>query len=109
LITLDNRKLERCDLSLPVKLFSCMEKGELLSSKLRTKNICTGGAFIESDQSLPLGSKVSMLLSMHLHRFTTMPFKKMFIKVSGEIIRSGKDGMAIRFSEQYEYSPILDI
>jgi len=38
-----------------------------------------------------------------------MPFKKMFIKVSGEIIRSGKDGMAIRFSEQYEYSPILDI
>lgn len=57
----DRRKAERKDAMIPVDLET---RGGHINLFLRTANISKGGAFIETDQPLPVGSEIGLTLAI---------------------------------------------
>ena len=104
--SLNKRSMERFDLRLPVELTPDMEYGKQTSLKLMTKDICAGGAFIKTGKQFLTGSKVKIVITLPLDRFKDLHTPKAFITVKGNVLRSNKSGMAIRFSRRYQHTAI---
>jgi len=75
---------------------------------MMTKNICSGGALLETSSSLPLGTEVNLDLVLPLEKFKHLDAQKAHIAVSGEVIRSDKNGLAVCFDEHYRISAITE-
>ena len=100
----ERRKMERFDLKLPAtfELLTPYQEHGLFT--LLTTNICAGGAYFHTTQPLPEGTRVKIdlvLLSDKLRRFKDK-FKKACVNVTGRVLRSEAEGMAIYFDEDYE-------
>jgi hypothetical protein len=100
------RTMERYDLKMPANLTFEGEAGKQSFLKMMTKNICSGGALLETSSSLPLGTEVKIDLVLPLEQFKNLDAPKAHIAVSGEVIRSGKSGLAICFNEHFRISSI---
>lgn len=98
--------MERFSLRLPVELTPDMKNGKQTSSKLMSKDICAGGAFINTDKQFLTGSKVKIVITLPLDRFKDLHTPKALITLKGEVLRSNKSGMAIRFSKRYQHTAI---
>lgn len=75
--------------------------------ELQTQNISSGGAFFPREVPLLAGQKVRITFSLAisaLEQFHDLP-KKTRILTEGEVIRSTKQGMAVRFAGPYSMSP----
>jgi len=99
----DKRILERFDLGLPATielLTSAQEKSPL---NLLTTNVCSGGAYFHTDQPLPHGTRVKIDLVLPLDKLKKLKdeCKVAYIKVTGTVLRSESEGMAIFFDEEY--------
>lgn len=104
--TIDKRNMERYDLNLPLEFTSGIEESKHPSSSPMTKNICAGGAFIETDALLLPGSKVKMEITLPLDKFKALHAQRTLITVAGEVVRCDKSGMALSFDEHYQYTPV---
>jgi len=104
MIESDRRKMERFDLELPAKLTWTGKDKEPESIQLLTSNICAGGAFLITDRPLPKGTDVKMGLILPLERLHEFGGRQSHINVSGFVIRTDQQGMAIRF-KKYKISP----
>jgi hypothetical protein len=94
------RKLQRFDLRLRAKVQKQGErKGGL---RLVTKNISAGGAYFPTKTPLTKGLRVMVELMLRQESATD---KDALIQVGGEVLRSGSEGMAIRFDEKYHILP----
>ena len=102
------RTMERYDLKLAAKLAYEHEDGKQSFLKMMTKNICSGGALLETSSTLPLGTEVKLDLDLPLERFKNLDTQKAHIAVSGEVIRSDKNGLAICFDKHYRISAISE-
>ncbi len=100
--TLERRTMERFPLKLEVNLSAEDKKGTSAVLKFRTENVCAGGAYLMSGNTLPVGTGVNVDLVLPLGKFENMAGKSSQIKVTGSIIRSSEDGMAILFNEKYQ-------
>ncbi len=97
------RRLERFSLKLPamVEVMAAQEEYGEKVLNLLTTNICSGGAFFQTDQPLPKGTPVKIDLVLSIGELKKLNEKQAFIKVSGEVIRIESGGMAICFGSDY--------
>ena len=98
----EKRAMERFHLELPAELSIIGENGEREFHELWTNNICAGGAFFETSQPMPVGTVLKMDLTLSLVELKKLEGKNTHIKVSGVVIRSYPEGMAIRFQDKYQ-------
>ena len=105
MIELEKRKMERFSLELPTYL-SIVNKGEKRKSlKFITSNICSGGAFFKTEKPLSIGTDVKLNIILPLDKFKNVTSKRSSIYVSGSVIRTDQQGMAICFDKNYKITP----
>jgi uncharacterized protein YwbE len=96
------RKLERFDLKLPARINILPHSGQALD--LITENVCAGGAYFLTRNPLTEGLKV--LVDLVLKRESDQG-KLARVTVTGKILRTEPNGMAVRFDKQYQISPAV--
>ena len=100
----ERRILERFDLRLRTRI---SKKGnpnrEVI--ELVTRNISSGGAFLETDHSLPVGTEFEIEVLLPLVKKSGGNVATTSIKVNGSTIRSDDKGMAVCFDEDYKILP----
>ena len=108
----DKRGLERFELEIPARIrisASGVKKEDL---DLNTSDISSGGAFFHTSQPLEEGTDVHIDLILpidgllkHLEK-AHVDSGKTLIKISGKVLRSEPEGMAIGFNKGYKISPM---
>ena len=100
----DKRRLERFDLELPATIELLTSDQEKSLVNLLTTNISSGGAYFHTTQPLPKGTQVKIDLVLPLDKLRKLKdeCKQAYIKVTGTVLRSGLEGMAICFEEDYQ-------
>ena len=102
----ERRRLERFDLKIPatVEFMNLEHKEKILN--LLTSNICSGGAYFDTTQPLPEGTQVKIDLVLPLDKLKKLKdeYKQAYIKVTGRVLRSESEAMAICFDEDYQIS-----
>jgi hypothetical protein len=75
--------------------------------ELSTQDISSGGAFFPMEVPLPTGEKVKITLYLSisvLEQISDIPSKAK-IETDGQVVRSTRQGMAVKFAEHYSMSP----
>ena len=103
----EKRTLQRFDLEIPAKIESTTSGQEKRLLNLLTSNICSGGAFFHTTQPLPEGTQVKIDLVLPLDKLKQLKddCKQAYIKVTGRVLRSESEGMAILFDKDYLIRP----
>lgn len=96
---MERRNSERLELALPITISFA---DNLYPIKLLTKDISSGGVFIETDQSLPLSTQVLMEIQF-TPSITHKTDKQTFVKLKGQVLRTTDKGMAIQFLEDQHF------
>jgi c-di-GMP-binding flagellar brake protein YcgR len=100
----DRRTFKRFDINVPVRvrILSVEKKGKKFI--LETHNLSAGGALLKSDTILREGSQISMKMFLRFMEQVTdnIPTGLAIISVTGDVLRTGADGTAINFHEDYE-------
>ncbi|MEA2083325.1 MAG: PilZ domain-containing protein [Thermodesulfobacteriota bacterium] len=100
----EQRKFERFDLSIPVKIEvggSGQGGGKRILNH-RTKDICAGGAYVHTAQPLPKGTEVNIDFVINIDKLKKITRNKAHVMVKGRVLRSESEGMAICFFEKYK-------
>jgi len=92
---LEQRKSERLELSLPVTI---SKTGIIPPMELETKNISTGGIFIETDSCLPVSTTLTLAIQV-TPKGNNSTGNRTFVKLKGRVLRSNDRGIAIQFIE----------
>ncbi len=99
----ERRRLVRFDLEIPatIELLTPDQEREILN--LLTSNICSGGAYFHTTTPPPEGSRVKVDLDLPLDRLERLKegYKQAYIKVTGKVLRSESEGIAVCFDEDY--------
>ena len=98
------RSLERFDLHIPALLKFMSSDQEKSPLNLLTSNVFSGGAFFHNPQPLPEDTQVKpdLLLTFDKLKKLKDEHKVACIKVTGTVLRSEPEGMAICFDEDYQ-------
>ena len=98
------RQLERFDLRLPAEIEVVSRVAGLEKEKLslQTENICSGGAFFNTPNSLPEGTQVKIGMRLNFRRLRNIENGRPIVNVGGSVLRSEPTGMAIQFDRRYE-------
>ena len=102
---MDNkRKLERFELKVRARIEG--EPGRDILDVM-TSDICAGGAFFYTDQTLPEGTKVRIDLLLPLERLKKLVegYDHAHIQVTGTVLRKEPQGMAVCFNQDYSIRP----
>jgi hypothetical protein len=100
----EKRRLERFDLELPATIELVTPDHEKSLLNLLTTNICSGGAYFHTKQPLPEGiqAKIDLVLPLDKLKKLKDECKQTHIKVTGTVLRSESEGMAMSFDEDYQ-------
>ena len=100
----NQRKIERFDLELPATIELLDVDQERKVYNLLTKNVCSGGAYFYTPQPLPEGTQVKIDLVLPLDKFKKLQdeHKQAYIKVTGKVLLSESEGMAICFDKDFQ-------
>lgn len=103
----DRRKFERFDVSVPARLEMIGPEGTGEKIVLETRNLSAGGILIKHKYPLPVGSLVRMEIFLPAPGLETPSTVReaTVITVSGRIIRSNEEGMAVCFNDDYDIIP----
>ncbi len=106
----NRRKDERFKLRLPAKVEVLSRYNDVGKNtfRLETDNICSGGAYFPTLNPLPEGTSVKVDLLLDFDRLTTPKHMRPLIKVNGDVVRSGRTGIAIPFDGIYQIIPPLN-
>jgi hypothetical protein len=102
---IEKRKMERFDLNLPALLSIIAESGNTRVFEFMIRDICAGGAFFKTDTPLSVGTDVKMDLIIPLAKLKSGKKNRSRIDVSGSVIRTESQGMAVCFDKKYSISP----
>ena len=98
----DNRRqYERYDMRFPAVLKNAGEKAYHIS----TRNISAGGAFFYTEALFEAGSTVSVEIRLENDTLKKLTGFGSCMKATGRVVRSDKDGLAVRFSG-HKISPL---
>ena len=106
---IENRKMERYSLQVPISISTLDNKYKGLES-ITTRDISSSGAFIESDNlNLIPGSKVHVELVLTVDKLKELfrVSNKVILEVDGLITRATNHGIALKFTSGYSISPLL--
>ena len=101
----DRRKIERFSLELPTYLSIVDRNKKTKSLELITSNICSGGAYFKTEKPLSVETDVKLDIILPLGKFNNVKGKISHIEVSGSVIRTDQQGMAICFDKNYKITP----
>jgi hypothetical protein len=90
------RKLERFDLRLPAEIEG-LGLGKGMHNSVLTRNISAGGAFLETTKQLPENSRINVDMVVPTG---------VLLKITGAVLRSEPTGIAIRFDNKYQLTPL---
>jgi hypothetical protein len=103
------RKFDRYDINVPVRVEIRSPGG--LSEKIdfESMNLAAGGILIKRGISLPEGSQIKIEIVLYFEALKTPenPEGTLIMTVTGHVVRTEPDGIAIRFNEDYEMSQCL--
>jgi hypothetical protein len=105
MVEIEKRKMERFDLALPTYFSVSDKSGKQESFKLLTSNICAEGAFFKTEKPLSIGTDVKLDIILPSNKFKNVRGKRSHIAVSGSVIRTDQQGMAICLNKKYKISP----
>ena len=104
----EQRKFERFDLNIYAKIETVIsgqaKDREILN--LLTKDICAGGAFFHTAQSLPEGTEVKIDFVLDSNKLKKLTENRAHIKIKGTVLRAESEGMAICFHKNYKITPL---
>jgi len=100
------RKMDRFSLELPAWISAADHNGNPRSFEVVTRNICAAGAFLQTDQPLPVGTDIEMNLILPLDIPSNKGNIRSRIDVSGSVVRTESQGMAVCFDKKYQISPM---
>ena len=92
----ERRKLERFDLRLPAKIEG-LGLGKGVHNSALTRNISAGGAFLETTKHFPENSRINVEVIVPTG---------VLVKVNGAVLRSEPMGIAVRFDNEYQLTPL---
>ena len=101
----EKREMERFSLKLRAMVSMIDESGNPRSFEAMTRNICAGGAFLQTAQPLPVKSDVKIDLILPMDNFKKLGGRSSHIDISGLVIRTESEGMAICFDKKYRIEP----
>ena len=103
----ERRSLERFDLHIPATIELLITRQEKELIRLLTKNVCSGGAYFYTTKPLPESTPVKIDLVLPLDKLKTLKdkWKHALIKVTGKVLRSEPEGMAVCFDDDYQIHP----
>ncbi|MBI9082519.1 MAG: hypothetical protein JEZ11_02905 [Desulfobacterales bacterium] len=104
----EKRRLERYNLSMPTRIQSAEEDACDAVLVLETRDVCAGGAFFITHSGLPEGTLVNIEMVLPTERFQIHrdAVCEVRIQVDGTVVRSGIQGMAVRFDKSYHFRPV---
>ena len=102
----ERRKMDRFVLELPAGISIIDESGKPRTFKVVTRNICAGGAFLQTDEPVSERTCVKIDLILSLNNLQGMEAKSSRIDVSGTVVRTESQGMAVCFDNLYQISPV---
>ena len=105
----EKRKYERFDLEIPIKIKLNKPEADEGEFIFTTNNICAGGAFFNTEDQIPEGTKVHLDFIISFEKLKELLNSQCRIIVSGEVIRKDSTGVAVRFEEDYEIIPLRGI
>jgi len=100
------RKMDRFTLELPAVISITDEREKPRTFNVVSRNICAGGAFLQTDEPLSEGTYVKIDLILSLNNLQGMEGKGSRIDVSGTVVRTESQGMAVCFDKRYQISPV---
>ena len=101
----EKRKMERFSLEIPARFIWTDTGSKQESLELMTSNICSGGAFFKTEKPLSIGTDVKLNIILPLNKFKNVNGKTSHINISGSVIRTDQQGMAICFDKRYKITP----
>ncbi|SHO43045.1 PilZ domain-containing protein [Desulfopila aestuarii] len=116
----EKRIQQRFTLNLQAKMtysFDDSSNGEYISTV--AANISCGGAFLETDQQLPLASRVNLEFLLAIEDLKKLKVvasvdilrklakgKQVWVQATGVVIRQEPNGVAVIFDQNYQLSPM---
>ncbi len=102
----ERRKFERYELKVPAQVETLARTARRKKLSLKTANVCAGGAFFCTPHALTEGTKVRLEIVLTFNGQKRLrDTRNARVRILGTVMRSQKDGMAIRFSEDYVIAP----
>jgi PilZ domain len=95
----DKRRMQRFAIALPSQIETNGENASVLS--LLSRDVCAGGGFYLVDNPLPVGTQVKVKMVMKIGAPELSGVTGSQISVSGTVIRTDADGMAVCFNKRY--------
>lgn len=103
-----NRRNEwRFDLPLPAMVEGVLPQGDTFHEKTTLQNISSGGAYFTLDSSVTVGSKLNLIIDLPPN---LTEGKRVRLRLAGLTVRLSrsasvgkKQGIALRFDEDYEF------
>ena len=103
---IEKRQVERFSLKLPASLSVMDENEKQQTFEFMISNICSGGAFFKTDHPLLVGTDVKMELVLAFNNLQKLGRKRSRIDVSGSVIRTDDQGMAVCFDKNFRISTL---
>ena len=97
---IEKRKVERFDLELEAFVSIPGETDRNASGNLVTRDVSMSGVYLVTDEPLPVGSKVNVDMILTLGGRKKEDAQQAWIKASGKVLRTDKQGMAVSFDDQ---------
>ena len=98
--------MERFKLQLLSQISVSGEGQDLKTIKLMTRDVSAGGAFFKTSEPLSIGTKVNLDLILNIERIKELGGNAALINLTGTIIRTSEDGMAVCFDKKFDISPL---
>jgi hypothetical protein len=106
LTEVERRQVERFSLETPGLLSMVDESGKTIAYEMTSKNICSGGAFFITEKALSVGTEVKVNLILSIKKDNSLAERKTRIDVSGHVIRTDEQGIAVSFYRKYNIYPV---
>ena len=114
----ERRVHERFFIHIQTKMTAETLSGKTPMMEFLTANISAGGAFIETEQPLPLASKVRLKFLLSFKELKMLKFilslemlkawkdERVWVSATGIVVRHEPAGMGIMFDENYQINPM---
>jgi c-di-GMP-binding flagellar brake protein YcgR len=121
----DERRLQqRFSLNLQAKIsFSFADPGAAEYTETVAADISSGGAFLSTEQKLPLASRVKVEFLLSLEDLKKLKFilsvdtlrtlsdrqQPVWVQATGVVIRQQQEGVAVIFDQNYQLTPMQPV